>query len=405
MPRYTYTAIAAGGKKTRGGLTAESAYAARKQLRLRGIHATNIDEAKGSGESGGRTIKLFGKRNKGQILDFTQQMATLLNSGIKLTEALGVMTMQVTDPQFKSALTDIRDRVVTGESLTEAMRDYSNFFDVIYISMLHVGEITGSLGENFRTVAEFMHKRQRVESKIITAMVYPIVLIVFCMAAIIILTTTIIPKIALQIESTGQKLPWITQQFMNVSNILTSWWLLVVIGLIWLGVWGLRKFLRTDRGAYLRDKLLLSLPLFGPLIKQRVVSRFASTLSTLLASGLSMAESLRIVSEVTGNVLMSKAVKQARERILAGADIATPLRDSGVLDMATAHMVAVGEKSGEIETMLRSISQNLEATTDIVIERLSAAVEPVIIVFMAGVIGLIAYATILPILEVSAGNF
>jgi type II secretory pathway component PulF len=225
------------------------------------------------------------------------------------------------------------------------------------------------------------------------------------MAAIIILTTTIIPKIALQIESTGQKLPWITQQFMNVSNILTSWWLLVVIGLIWLGVWGLRKFLRTDRGAYLRDKLLLSLPLFGPLIKQRVVSRFASTLSTLLASGLSMAESLRIVSEVTGNVLMSKAVKQARERILAGADIATPLRDSGVLDMATAHMVAVGEKSGEIETMLRSISQNLEATTDIVIERLSAAVEPVIIVFMAGVIGLIAYATILPILEVSAGNF
>jgi type II secretory pathway component PulF len=155
----------------------------------------------------------------------------------------------------------------------------------------------------------------------------------------------------------------------------------------------------------LRDRLLLSLPLFGPLIKQRVVSRFASTLSTLLGSGLAMAESLRVVAEVTGNSLMRRAVHQARERILAGADIATPLRDSGVIDPAIAHMVAVGEKSGELEKMLKDISENLEASTDAVIERLGAAVEPIIIIVMAAIIGVIAYATILPILEVSAGEF
>ena len=148
--------------------------------------------------------------------------------------------------------------------------------------------------------------------------------------------------------------------------------------------------------------MLLSLPVFGPLVRQRVVARFASTLSTLLSSGLPMAESLRVVSEVTGNSLMKNAVQQARERILAGADIATPLRDSGVIDPTIAHMVTVGERSGELETMLKDISRNLESSTDIVIERLSAAVEPLIIVVMAIVIGIIAYATILPLLEVSS---
>jgi len=192
---------------------------------------------------------------------------------------------------------------------------------------------------------------------------------------------------------------------MGISYVMTSWWLLVLIAAMVGSVWALKRFLKTSRGAHMRDKLMLSLPLFGPLIKQRVVARFASTLSTLLGSGLAMAESLRVVAEVTGNTIMRRAVQQSRERILAGADIATPLRDSGVIDPAIAHMVAVGEKSGELEKMLKSISDNLEASTDIVIERLSAAVEPVIIIFMAGIIGVIAYATILPILEVSAGNF
>jgi len=275
---------------------------------------------------------------------------------------------------------------------------------VIYISMVRVGEVTGSLGESLTTIASFMEKRQRVESKVITAMIYPIVLTVFCMAAILVLTTFVIPKIAEQIARTGQQLPWITRQLMNVSYVMTSWWIFVVIGVIAGIAWGLKRFLSTPRGAYMRDKFILSLPMFGPLIRQRVVSRFASTLSTLLGSGLSMAESLRVVSEVTGNTIMRRAVQQARERILAGADIATPLRDSGVIDPAIAHMVSVGEKSGELEKMLKSISENLESSTDVVIERLSAAISPLIIIFMAAIIGVIAYATILPILEVSAGK-
>jgi len=405
MPRYHYIAIAANGKKLKGAVTAESPYAARKQLRVRSIHPSSVTEVSSKAEGKTALFSIFGKRNKTQIIDFTKQMATMLTSGIKLTEALSVLTLQTSDVRFRNAICDIRDRVVTGESFTDALKDYSDYFDVIYVSMVRVGEVTGILGQSLLTISNFMEKRRRVEAKVMTAMVYPIVLIFFCLAAILILTTQVIPKIGNEIARAGRDLPWITKRLMDVGYVLTSWWLLLVIAAIVGFVWGLKRFLKTSRGAYLRDKLLLSLPLFGPLIKQRVVARFASTLSTLLGSGLAMAESLRVVAEVTGNTLMKRAIKQSRERILAGADIATPLRDSGVIDPAIAHMVAVGEKSGELETMLKSISDNLEASSDIVIERLSAAVEPLIIIIMAAVIGVIAYATILPILEVSAGNF
>jgi general secretion pathway protein F len=404
MPRYHYTAIAADGKKVKGAISAESPYAARKQLRVRNMHPSSITEVSTRDESKAALFSIFVKGGKNQVIDFTKQLATLLNSGIKLTEALSVLTIQVADVRFKNAIADIRDRVVTGESFADAIKDYSDYFDVIYVSMVRVGEVTGNLGLSLSTISNFMQKRQQVETKIITAMIYPIVLMSFCIVAILILTIKVIPSIGEQIERTGQELPWITRQLMNVGHLLTSWWLVIVIAAIIGVVWGLKRFFKTERGAYLRDKIMLSLPLFGSLIKQRVVSRFATTLSTLLSSGLAMAESLRVVSEVTGNSLMKQAIHKARERILAGADIATPLRDSGVIDPAIAHMVAVGEKSGELETMLKNISENLEASTDVVIERLSAAVEPLIIIIMAAVIGLIAYATILPILEVSAGK-
>lgn len=401
MPRYHYTAVAADGKKAKGAITAESAYSARKQLRIRSIHPTEVTEVSESSESS-RLFSFVGKSNKAQLIDFTRQMATLLNSGIKLTEATSVLILQTSDTRFKNALTDIRDRVITGESFTDAMKDYSDYFDIIYVNMIRVGEVTGSLGPNFATVADFMEKRQRVESKIITALIYPLILIAFALTSVIVLSIFVVPKIAQIIESTGQELPWITKAMMSFSYVMTSWWVLVVIGVITLTIWGFRRLVSTEKGAYIRDKTLLAIPMFGPLIKQRVVSRFSSTLSTLLGSGLSMAEALRVVAEVTGNSLMKRAIRQARERILAGADIASPLRDSGVIDPAIAHMVTVGEKSGELETMLKNISDNLESRTDIVIERLSAAVEPLIIIFIAVVVGIIAIAMLLPILQLSA---
>lgn len=401
MPNYEYTAIDGKGKKAKGTLTAESPYAARKQLRMRGIHPSSIQEVTSSTERKMQVMSMMSRAKKTQTIDFTKQLSTMLNSGIKLTEALSVLTMQTSDLRFRNVLTEIRDRVITGESLADTMKDYRDYFDVIYVSMIRVGEVTGNLGASLSAMAGFMEKRQRVESKIITAMIYPICLIVISFIVVVILTIKVIPPIATQIERAGQELPWITQFLVSFGEMFSSAWLFVFLGVLFAIYMALRQFFHTERGAFLRDRVLLALPMFGPLIRQRVVSRFASTLSTLLRSGLPMAESLRVVSEVTGNVIMRRAVQTARERILAGADITSPLRDSGVISPAIAHMVGVGEKSGELETMLKNVSDDLESSTDIVIERLSAAVEPVIIIVVAGIVGVIAYATVLPMLKLS----
>jgi general secretion pathway protein F len=404
MPRFSYIAIDHNEKTVKGTVTAESPYAARKHLRTKGFHPTTIKEA--ASELRGKSLmSVFRKSGKGQVAEFTKQLATMINAGIKLTDALSVLTQQVSDTRLRNTISDIRGRVVTGESFADALSDHENYFDVIYISMVRVGEVTGTLPGSLATISGFMEKRRRLESKMVTVMIYPALLLLGCICAVVFLTVKVIPVIAEQIEQTGQELPWMTKAMVSISHILTSWWVFVVIGVIVLFVWALKRFFSTQRGAFIRDKFILSLPVFGPLIKQRIVSRFTSTLSTLLSSGLSMAESLRVVAEVTGNVIMNRAVKQARERILSGADIATPLRDSGVIDPAIAHMVAVGERSGELETMLRTISDNLESSSDIVIERLSAAMEPVIIVVMAAIVGIMAYATLLPIIRFSAGQF
>ncbi len=401
MPRFNYTALAAGGKTIKGTVTAENAYAARKQLRARGVHPTNIkQQASEAGIKNG----IFGKTKKNHIIEFTKQMSILLNSGIKLTESLSVLIEQTTEAKFKNVVTDIRDRIITGESFADTMADYNEYFDIIYVSMVKVGEATGTLAKTMETIAGFMEKRERIEAKITTAMVYPMCIVVIGIIAIVILTTFVLPKIITQIAKTGMELPWITKAMMAVSyTLIHYWWAIAAV--IAIVIWTVRKFCKTKKGARLKDKIMLALPIFGPLLKQNVVSRFTSTLSTLLGSGLSMAESLKVVAEVTGNVIMADAVKKARDRILSGADIATPLRESGVIDPAIAHMVAVGEKSGELVTMLKSISEGLESSSDIVVERLSAALEPLIIVVMAFFVGLIAMASLLPILRYSAGSF
>ncbi len=404
MARFSYIAIDHKKKTVKGTVTAENSYAARKHLRAKGMHPTTVKELSASQEAFS-LASLFKKSAKNQVVEFTKQLSTMLNADIKLTEALQVLIMQVTDVHLKNAITDIRDRVVTGESFADGLGEYDNYFDLIYISMIRVGEVTGTLPKSLSIMAGFMEKRQRIESKMATVMIYPVILIVLCLGAVLFLTIKVIPVIAEQIEKTGQELPWITRFLVGVSNVFTSWYLLVIIAATAMIIYSIRKFFRSDKGARLRDKFLLWLPVFGPLVKQRIVARFASTLSTLLGSGLVMAESLRVVSEVIGNVPMSQAVKKARERILAGADIATPLRDSGLISPAIAHMVTVGEKSGELETMLKNISDNLEESGDIVIERLSAALEPIIIIITAAIVAVIAYATLLPIIKFSVQQF
>ncbi len=404
MPRFEYSAINAARKTEKGTVTAESAFSARKHLRTRGLHPTDIRQVRM--ETAKKSLGDFLRRgNRKAVATFTKELSTMLNAGIKLTDALGVLTQQVSDPQLRAAVTEVRDKVVTGESIADSLAEYEQYFDLIYISMVRVGEVTGTLGQTLATIASYMEKRQRLETKMTTVMIYPIFLTLVCMVVVIVLMVWVIPKITEQLLKTGQELPWLTTTLMKISALLTSWWVLAVIGGIAAIILLYKHLVRTDRGAMLRDRVVLGLPGFGPLLKQRILQRFTSTLATLMGSGLSMAESLRVVSQVTGNRVMADAVKKSRERILSGSDIATPLRDSGVIDPSTAHMITVGEKSGELEQMLNMISDNLEASSDLVIERLSAIVEPVIIILMAFIVGIIVFATFMPLFQYSTTQF
>lgn len=404
MPRFAYKGIDHKHKSVKGTVTAESAFAARKHLRAKGVHPTWINESANAAESQS-FAGMFKRKGKAQVAEFTKQLSTMLRAGIKLTESLNVLIPQITNADFKNAITDIRDRLITGESFADTLSEYENYFDTIFISMVRVGEVTGTLEKSLTSIADFMNKRHKVESKMKSAMIYPLILITASSIAVLFLTIFVIPVVAEQIRKAGQELPWVTEAILWISATLRSWWAVLILTVIIVIVWAIRRFIATPRGTHMRDRFLLALPVFGTLVRQRIVARFASTLSTLLESGLSMAESLKIVAEVTGNSVMNKAVKKARERILSGSDIATPLRESGVIDPTLAHMVTVGEKSGELERMLKDISENLESSSDLVIERLSAAIEPLIILFMSVVIGTIAYAMLVPIIRFSAGSF
>ena len=404
MPRFEYSAINSQRKTEKGAVTAESAFAARKHLRSRGLHPTEIKQVRmeTAGKSLGSLLKRGGRK---QVGTFTKELSTMLNAGIKLTDALSVLTRQLNDPQLRAAVTEVRDKVVTGESFADTLAEYPQYFDLIFISMIRVGEVTGTLADTLATMSAFMEKRQRLEAKITTVMIYPVVLMFVCFVVVTVLMIWVIPKITDQLIQTGQELPWLTKALMAISDTLTSPWVFVIIGGIAVIIIVYKRLMKTERGAMWRDKLLLALPGFGPLLKQQILTRFTSTLATLMGSGLSMAESLRVVSQVTGNKVMSQAVNKARERILSGSDIASPLCDSGVIDPSIAHMITVGEKSGELEQMLRMISENLEQSSDLVVERLSALIEPLIIVFMACVVGLIVFATFVPLIKYSVTQF
>ena len=402
MPQYTYTAYTQDNKKRKGTISAENSYAARRQIRQRGLHPLKVEEAI-MAEKG--TFSLSVQSPQKLVGEFSKELSLLLRSGIKLTDAISVLAEQQTNVAFKNALADIRERVVGGESFAEAIGDYPNFFDTIYINMAKVGEITGRFSENLASVANFMEKRQKMQAKLATAMIYPSILLTFGIGMMLFFTGYVIPKIATQLVKMKQELPAVTESVIKLSNVITNLKADLAIVIVIVAIIMLFRFIaRTKKGKYFFDKLAVNMPVTGKLVRETVAARFATTLSELLRSGLPVAESLRVVSDVTKNVIMSAAISEARDRIMTGSGIAAPLRESGILDPTTAHMVEVGEKSGELELMLKNVGQKLEESTDTFIERLNAVVEPVIIIFIAAGIATLALAMILPIVRFTTGQ-
>ena len=324
----------------------------------------------------------------------------MIDADVQLTEALAVLVSQAGDMKLGQILQNIRDQVLAGESFAESLKQYPGWFDTIYISMVRVGEVTGNLGRSLVLLAEYIGKKQRLESKVKSALTYPALLVVICVFVTTFLMTFVVPKMIGIIEESGREVPLSTAALMKISWFLTNYWPAVLVAVAAV-VWLLRRAIATTKGRMTFDRLILKVPVIGELIRQSIVVRFTSTLAALIRSGLPMADSLQVVAEVTGNSVMERAVRVARERIIAGADVATPLRESKVVDPAVAHMVAVGERTGELESMLIKIAEAIEEATDITVARISSAIEPLMIVVLAVIVGFILYAVLVPMLQVA----
>ena len=401
MPTFEYIALNLQGKQSRGSIAAESPAAARRVLRNRQLHATKLRSiSEAARERHFDPRQFFRARRRRLLLDLTRQLGTMINAEIKLTEALEVLIAQTSDDKLAQAVQNIRDQVISGETLADGLKQYSEWFDPTYVAMVHIGEVTGNLGRSLSLLSTFLAKKQRLDAKIKSALTYPAILVVISLFVIVFLMTVVVPNITRIIVESGREVPGITRFLMGFSDFLISWWYLVLLGLgvIW---YFFSRSLQSTKGRLYFDQLLLRIPVLGDLIRQSVVARFTSTLAALIRSGMPMAESLKIVAQVTGNAIMTGAINRARERIIAGADIATPLRESNVVDPAVAHMISVGERTGELESMLVTIAETMEENTDVSVQRISAVIEPLVIVVMAVVVGFIMFATLLPILRIA----
>lgn len=404
MPLYEYTGLTKTGKQTKATLEAPTKNALREALLKKGIYLSSAVEKSGAkaDPKAKKEIQIGGNVTKQDIKDFTSSFCTLQKAAIPLVECLNALADQAEKEKLKSALTDIKAKVSEGSSLANAMADYPKMFDTLYISMIRAGESSGSLDIVLERLTGFLESQLRLKSKIVGAMVYPMIMIVIGVLLLALLLGFIVPRVTKMFEQQRKELPGITKFLLASSDFVTNYWPLLIVFFV-LAYLAFKKWTSTPSGRYRWDSILLKLPIFGGVIRMVALSRFAKTLSTLLASGVPLLKALDIVKSVLGNDVLGKVVEKAHDNIKEGETLAVPLKRSGEFPPLMVHMISVGEKAGRLEEMLNSVADNYEEQVSVKVEALTAMLEPLMIVVMGGTIGFVVFAIMLPIMQLSDG--
>jgi general secretion pathway protein F len=401
---YAYKGVTNAGRSTRGFVDAESARAARGKLRRDGIFLTELGEG---AEGVPRRARL--KRPKalplGRIsgLDLalaTRQLSTLVGAGVPLVTALGALTEQLENARLKAVIARVRDRVNEGASLGDALAQAGPFSD-LYVGMVRAGETGGALEQVLARLADYMESQVRLRNKVGSILIYPMVMFGFAMFVVAALVTVVLPQITQLLASLNQPLPFYTRAIISLSEFARSWWWAVLLGLLAIIVMG-NAVVRSERGRASWDSFKLRLPIFGRVVRLLAVSRFARTLGTLLAGGIPIVRALDISRHVANNVVLGRAIDSARESITEGATLAGPLRASGEFPPLVIHMVDVGERSGQLEAMLDKVSEIYEEQVETRVTRLTALLEPALILLMVGLVLTIIFATLVPLLQITS---
>ncbi|MBS2024356.1 MAG: type II secretion system F family protein, partial [Deltaproteobacteria bacterium] len=287
-----------------------------------------------------------------------------------------------------------------GSSLADALADHPKVFSTLYVNMIRAGESSGALDVVLQRLADFTESSAQLKNKLIGAMLYPAIMVVVGIAIVSILFVVVIPKVTKIFEDMNATLPWTTQSLIAISNFMRDYWYTVVIGVPAI-VYGFLRWIRTEKGRAWFDRFQLKVPVLGDLVRMLAISRFAKTLSTLLSSGVQLLIALDIVRNIVSNTVLSKVIGDARDAIREGESIAAPLKRSGQFPPLVFHMIAIGEKSGQLEEMLANIAKSYDSQVDMRISALTSLLEPVMIVVMGGGVAFVVFSILMPIMQLN----
>lgn len=403
MAVFEFRGINSAGKEIKGVRDAENVRALRALLRKDGVILTSALEEAEAKKKKAREVDFGRYFRRVSALDVsmaTRQLATLLKAGVPLVESMSALIDQMENPELKTALTQTRDKVNEGSSLADALRAHPAIFQPLFVNMVAAGEASGTLETVLARLADFLESQTKLKNKVTAALAYPGFMALMSLVTIGIMMVVVVPKVTSIFEDFQQALPWYTRLLIFTSDVFIGyWWLL--LALIAGGVYAWRRWVSTPEGRHTWDRWLLTLPMFGKLFTMVAVSRFSRTLSTLLASGVPLLQAMEITRNVLGNVELMRVIEEAAGSIREGESIAAPLKRSGRFPPIVTHMIAIGEKSGQLEEMLENVAAAYDTQVETRVQTMTSLLEPAMIVVMGGISGSIAFSILMPLMRIN----
>jgi general secretion pathway protein F len=405
MPVYAYKGLSEQGRAVSGIIDADNPKGARLKLRKSGVFPTELNEEErkrpataDSAESGINLGRYFERISPDELALLTRQLATLVGAGLPLVDCLSALIEQVETARTKRTLSQIREQVTEGASLADALKAHPRIFGDLYVNMVRAGEASGALDLVLVRLADYTEKYAALRDKVRSSLTYPTFMAVFGSIILFVLLSYVVPKITKMFSENQGTLPMMTTILLAISGFMQQYWWLIA-GTIIAVIVSIRLSIRTPAGRLRYDRYVLAVPYFGKLVKKVALARFARTLSTLLTSSIPLLQSLDIVKNVVSNSVLSAAIDEARSSIREGQSIAPPLKKSGLFPAMLVHMIAVGEKSGELEQMLSRAADAYDREVESSVTALTSMLEPLMIVFGGAVVLFIVLAILLPIFD------
>jgi len=404
MAAYSYQALDANGKKVKGVLEGDSPCHIRQLLREQGLKTLDVELSAESNVQKRQSTRWQFRRvslNVGELSLFTRQLATLVQSNLPIDEALKAVADQTSKQSIKSLVLEVRSKVVEGHTLAYALEEFPQVFTTMYIAMVKAGEHAGFLGVVLERLADYTESSQYTQQKIKMAMIYPIILVFIAFGAITALMVAVVPKLVKIFDNSEAELPALTRGLIQVSDFMVNYGLYTGV-LVVLMVLAVRKLMQSSERRYKLHKILLKTPLLANTFRIVDSARFASTLSILIASGVPLLEAIKIAAAVLSNKVLQEVCQDVAMQVQEGSSFSRALDKSGQFPPMLVHMVASGEASGELETMLERVAKNQEREVEMTLGAMMTILEPVLIVFMAFFVLLIVLAVLLPIIQMNS---